>query len=120
MLLAIGAVVLLMVGVVINKERSILVSYASVLLLMAVAALILFAPAEGVLFNGVFIADSFARFMKVLVLGGSAFSLLLALPHAEQQGTHKFEYAILVLLAATVVGEAMTTKAPESAESSLA
>ena len=26
-------------------------------------------------------------------------SLLLALPRAEEQGTHKFEYAILVLLA---------------------
>ncbi|KRA42533.1 NADH-quinone oxidoreductase subunit NuoN [Devosia sp. Root635] len=99
MLLALGAVVLLMVGVAINKERSILVSYASVLLLLVVAALILFAPAEGVLFNGVFIGDSFARFMKVLVLGGSAFSLLLALPRAEEHGTHKFEYAILVLLA---------------------
>jgi NADH-quinone oxidoreductase subunit N len=35
----------------------------------------------------------------VLVLGGSAFSLLLALPRAEENGTHKFEYAILVLLA---------------------
>jgi NADH-quinone oxidoreductase subunit N len=99
MLLAVGAVVLLMVGAAINKERSILVSYASVLLLLATAALILFAPAEGVLFNGVFIADSFSRFMKVLVLGGSAFSLLLALPRAEENGTHKFEYAILIILA---------------------
>ncbi|MET3925327.1 NADH-quinone oxidoreductase subunit NuoN [Devosia sp. 2618] len=99
MLLAVGAIVLLLVGVVINKERSLLVSYGAVLLLLIVGALILFAPADGVLFNGVFISDSFARFMKVLVLGGSAFSLMLALPRAEENGTHKFEYAILVLLA---------------------
>ena len=99
MLLAVGAIVLLLVGVVINKERSLLVSYGAVLLLLVVGALILFAPAEGVLFNGVFVADSFARFMKVLVLGGSAFALMLALPRAEEYGTHKFEYAILVLLA---------------------
>lgn len=99
MLLAVGAIVLLLVGVVINKERSLFVSYGAVLLLLVVAAVILFAPAEGVLFNGVFIADSFARFMKVLVLGGSAFALLLALPRAEELGTHKFEYAILILLA---------------------
>ena len=70
MLLAVGAVVLLLVGVAINKERSLLVSYGAVLLLLVVGAIILFAPAEGVLFNGLFIADSFARFMKVLVLGG--------------------------------------------------
>ncbi|MCS6758066.1 MAG: NADH-quinone oxidoreductase subunit NuoN [Candidatus Devosia euplotis] len=99
MLLAIGAVVLLLVGVAINKERSLLVSYGAVLLLLVVGALVMFAPAEGVLLNGVFVADSFARYMKVLVLGGSTFSLLLALPRAEETGTHKFEYAILVLLA---------------------
>ncbi|MBS3848353.1 NADH-quinone oxidoreductase subunit NuoN [Devosia neptuniae] len=99
MLLAIGAVVLLMLGVTINKERSLLVSYGAVLLLLVVGALVMFAPADGVLFNGVFVADSFARYMKVLVLGGSAFSLLLALPRAEENGTHKFEYAVLVLLA---------------------
>ena len=99
MLVAIGAIVLLLVGVVVNKEKSLLVSYGAVLLLIITAALVLFSPAEGVLFNGVFIADSFARFMKVLVLGGAGFSLLLALPRAEEQGTHKFEYAILVLLA---------------------
>ena len=99
MLLAIGAIVLLLFGVAINKERSLLVSYAAVLLLLAVGALVMFSPVDGVLFNGVFIGDSFARYMKVLVLGGSAFALLLALPRAEENGTHKFEYAVLVLLA---------------------
>ena len=99
MLVAVSAVVLLLVGVVINKERSLLVSYGAVLVLMVAAAMMLFMPAEGVLFNGVFISDSFSRYMKVLVLGGSAFSLMLALPRAEENGTHKFEYSILVLLA---------------------
>ena len=99
MLLAIGAIVLLLVGVVINKERSTLVSMLAIGLLVVVAALVLLQPADGVLFNGVFIADGFSRYMKVLVLGGSAFALMLALPHAEENGTHKFEYSILVLLA---------------------
>ncbi|WP_082092545.1 NADH-quinone oxidoreductase subunit NuoN [Devosia epidermidihirudinis] len=99
MLLAVGAVVLLLVGVFINKERSLLVSYSAVVLLVIVAALVVLQPVDGVLFNGVFIADGFARYMKVLVLGGSAFALMLALPHAVENGTHKFEYSILVLLA---------------------
>jgi len=99
MLLAIGAIVLLLVGVVVNKERSTLVSTLAIVLLVVVAALVLLQPADGVLFNGVFIADGFSRYMKVLVLGGSAFALMLALPHAEENGTHKFEYSILVLLA---------------------
>jgi NADH-quinone oxidoreductase subunit N len=99
LLLAVGTVVLLLVGVFINKERSLLVSYGAVFLLAVVGSLILFAPAEGVLFNGVFIADSFARFMKVLVVFGAALTLVLAIPRDTENGTHKFEYSILALLA---------------------
>jgi NADH-quinone oxidoreductase subunit N len=99
LLLAVGTVVLLLVGVFINKERSLFVSYGAVLLLAVVGSLILFAPAEGILFNGVFIADSFARFMKVLVVFGAALTLVLAIPRDAENGTHKFEYSILALLA---------------------
>ncbi|WDR03210.1 NADH-quinone oxidoreductase subunit NuoN [Devosia algicola] len=99
MAIAIGAVVLLLVGVVINKERSIGISYAAIVLLLVVAALTMFQGQDGILFNGTFIADGFSRYMKALVLGGSAFALMLALPNAVEQGVHKFEYAVLVLLA---------------------
>ena len=99
MIVAIGAVILLLLGVVLNKERSPLVSILAIVLLLGTAILVMAQPADGVIFNGTFIADSFARYMKVLVLGGAAFSLMLALPHAVENGTHKFEYSILVLLA---------------------
>ncbi|MEO5807177.1 NADH-quinone oxidoreductase subunit NuoN [Devosia sp.] len=96
---AIGAVILLLLGIVLNKEKSISVNYLAIVLLLAVAVLVLVQPADGVLFSGTFIADGFSRYMKTLVLGGSAFSLMLALPHAEENGVHKFEYAVLALLA---------------------
>ncbi|WP_127753051.1 NADH-quinone oxidoreductase subunit NuoN [Devosia sp. 1566] len=99
MLMAVGVIVLLLVGVILNKERSSLVSMLGVVLLVATAALVVFQPAEGVLFNGVFIQDGFARFMKALVLVGSAFALMMSWPHADENGTHKFEYSILILLA---------------------
>ena len=99
MVVAIGAIVLLLLGVVLNKERSPLVSMLTIVLLLGTAVLVMAQPANGVIFNGTFIADGFARYMKVLVLGGSAFSLMLALPHAVENGTHKWEYSILVLLA---------------------
>ena len=99
MIVAVGAVILLLLGVVLNKERSPLVSILAIVLLLGTAILVMAQPADGVIFNGTFIADSFARYMKVLVLGGAAFSLMLALPHAVENGTHKFEYSILVLLA---------------------
>ncbi|MDB5530146.1 MAG: nuoN [Devosia sp.] len=99
MVVAIGAVILLLLGVVLNKERSSLVAILSIVLLLGTAVLVMAQPVDGVIFNGTFIADGFARYMKVLVLGGSAFSLMLALPHAVENGTHKWEYSILVLLA---------------------
>ena len=71
----------------------------SILLLVAVIGVAIWQPAEGVLFNGGFIADGFSRYMKFLVLGGSAFALVLSTSTAKPMGLDKFEYSILVLLA---------------------
>jgi NADH-quinone oxidoreductase subunit N len=99
MLLAVGALALLLVGVLMKRERSVAVTYAAVALLAAAAFLLVFQQADGVIFNGGFIVDGFARYMKLLVIGGSAFALLLALPSAKEDGLAKFEYSVLVLLA---------------------
>jgi NADH-quinone oxidoreductase subunit N len=99
LLLAIGAIVLLLAGVLLKKERSALISGAAIVLLVAVGLLVgLYAP-DGVLFNGSYIIDSFARYMKVLVIGGSALALVLGHSSARHDGLDKFEYPILVLLA---------------------
>ncbi len=99
LLLAIGIIVLLMAGVFLSRERSTAISVLSILLLVAVIGLSILQPAEGVLFNGGFIVDGFARYMKFLVLGGSAFALVLSTSTAKSFGLDKFEYSILVLLA---------------------
>jgi NADH-quinone oxidoreductase subunit N len=99
LLIAVGALALLVLGIIINKERSTLVSWLAVGLLVAAGALAIVQPVDGVLFNGVFIGDSFARYMKLLVLGGSALSLILAMPNSEANGVHKFEYSVLAVLA---------------------
>jgi NADH-quinone oxidoreductase subunit N len=99
LLLAIGAVVLLLAGVIWSRERSTALALASIVLLVAVIAVAIWQPAEGTLFNGGFIVDGFARYMKFLVLGGSAFTLVLSTSTAKPFGLDKFEYSILVLLA---------------------
>ncbi|SMQ64303.1 NADH dehydrogenase subunit N [Devosia lucknowensis] len=99
MLMAVGVVVLLLVGIVLNKERSLLVTWLSVGLLVATGLVVLLQPADGVVFNGLFIADSFGRFMKILVLGGAGLALILSLSNAEENGVHKYEYSVLALLA---------------------
>jgi NADH-quinone oxidoreductase subunit N len=99
LLLAIGAVVLLLGGVIWSRERSSALAVIGIVLLVAVIAVMIAVPAQGVLFNGGFIVDAFARYMKFLVVGGSALTLVLSTSTAKPFGLDKFEYAILVLLA---------------------
>ena len=98
LLLAVGTVVLLLVAVLLRRERHDLILTLSVILLAVVGFLTFSAP-TGILFNGGFIADEFARYMKLLVIGGSALALVLSFSNARQNGLDKFEYSILVLLA---------------------
>lgn len=99
MLMAVGTVVVLLVAVFFKKDRSGLVAGVSLILLLAVLAVLLFAPADGVVFNGGFIADGFARYMKALVIAGSGITLLMSLSTAKENALNKFEYSVLVLLA---------------------
>ena len=99
LLLAVGAVVLLMAGAFSKSSGSARLVGVAIGMLVAVAVLVIINPATGVLFNGGFIQDDFARYMKALVLAGSAFVLILSVSSAVEQGLAKFEYAVLVVLA---------------------
>ncbi len=98
-ILALGALALLMAGVFLPKQYGFGLQGIGIGLLIAVAVLVVVSPAEGVLFNGGFIQDGFARYMKVLVLGASAFALILSVSSAAEEGLNKFEYTVLVVLA---------------------
>jgi len=99
LILAIGALVLLMAGVFLRREATAGLVGIGIGLLVAVCVLIVVHPAEGTLFNGAFIQDGFSRYMKALVLAGSAFALVLSVSSAIEDGLDKFEYTVLVLLA---------------------
>ena len=99
LMLAIGAVVLLLLGVFMKDGRSPAIAVLAVILLAIVGGGLVFSNTEGIIFNGGFINDAFARFMKLLVVGGSAFTLLIAFPSAKDHNINQFEYAVLVLLA---------------------
>ena len=70
------------------------------------------AAAEGTStpFDGAFVIDPFARFMKLLILGGAPWRSLLAFDEfLRNKGLMKFEYPILVLL--STVGMMMMVSA---------
>jgi NADH-quinone oxidoreductase subunit N len=99
LVLAFGAMVLLMVGAYRGQGTTRLVTTLAVCLLVLVGALELMLPAgKLVTFGGSFIVDDFARFLKVLALIGSGVTLILATEFLSDPSRRIFEFAILVLL----------------------
>ena len=54
---------------------------------------------SAVAFGGQFIDDMFARFMKWLILLGSALAIVMSLAYNEREGIQRFEYPVLILFA---------------------
>jgi NADH-quinone oxidoreductase subunit N len=97
--LAVGAMALLMVGAYQGQRTTSLVMTLSVFLLAVVGLFELMLPAGRLTtFNGSFVVDDFARFLKILALIGSIATLVLSIEFLADPSRRIFEYAILVLL----------------------
>src|SRR5258705_4831224 len=97
--LALGAMALLMLGAFRGAGTTALVAGLAVCLLVVVGVLELTLPAgKLVTFGGSFIVDDFARFMKIVALIGSVATLVLSTEFLSDPSRRIFEYAILVLL----------------------
>lgn len=102
-LLALAAMALLMLGAFSNDDEhtGAFVGWLSIAFMLAAAVLIAMQPAGTQhLFEEAFVVDQFARFMKLLILGGTAAAMLLSFDFLRQKGLMKFEYPILMLLSA--------------------
>jgi NADH-quinone oxidoreductase subunit N len=97
--LACGAMLMLMAGVFMGVRSSRLVNSWCVLVLVAAAVALILAP-QGriVVFDGSFVLDDFARFLKMLTLIGSAGALVLSLDWLSFENQQRFEYGSLFLL----------------------
>ncbi len=99
LVLAVGAMVLLMLGAFRGEGATRLITSLAVCLLVLTGALELMLPAgKLVTFGGGFIVDDFARFLKILALVGSVATLLLSTEFLSDPSRRIFEYSILVLL----------------------
>ncbi|MER0239193.1 NADH-quinone oxidoreductase subunit NuoN [Fulvimarina sp. MAC8] len=97
-ILTIGAMILLMVGVFMGGKSVQLVTALSVALLIIAALWLVFVAPEGVAFGGSIVADSFASFMKILVLIGSAAAIVMSAGYAESERFNRFEFPVLIVL----------------------
>jgi NADH-quinone oxidoreductase subunit N len=99
LVLAVGAMALLMVGAFQGVRATSLIVFLALVLLVVVGVLELTLPAGKLTtFNGSFIVDDFARFLKILSLIGSGATLVLSTEFLAEPSRRIFEYAILVLL----------------------
>ena len=97
-ILALGAIAMVLIGAI-QGERSMRLLEGLALALLAVAlAMVVSGTGKLLTFNNGFIADGFARFMKVLTLLGAGASILLSADTMRRQGTMRFEFPILVVL----------------------
>jgi NADH-quinone oxidoreductase subunit N len=99
LMVAIGAMVLLVGGVMIGDSAFRPVSWLSIVLLAGVAWIVFANTGTNAAFHGAFVVDGFARFTKLLILAGSAFCILMANEFFGHEEKQRFELPILMLLA---------------------
>jgi NADH-quinone oxidoreductase subunit N len=101
--LTLSALALLVVGAFAGDRKAGLVSSLSILALIITAALAAVSP-YGSAFAGGFVSDAASAFTKVFLYGFSAVSILLGDRWLKRIGGAKFEYPVLILLAALGMG----------------
>ncbi|HEX4171604.1 MAG TPA: NADH-quinone oxidoreductase subunit NuoN [Acetobacteraceae bacterium] len=94
------AMAILMFGVLRRGESFSLSSMFALGGFLIAALLVLITP-QGTGYNGQFVADAFAGFVKVLVLLGAALTLILSLDYNRKNHIARFEFPVLMLLSVT-------------------
>ncbi|HUK07695.1 MAG TPA: NADH-quinone oxidoreductase subunit NuoN [Stellaceae bacterium] len=99
MFLGAVAMVLLLVGAFRGDRAARMMSWLAVAAILVTLLLVLrFSVERAVALNGMFVTDGFGAFMKALVLGGSALTMLLSLDYNRRQNLERPEFPVLVLL----------------------
>ncbi|MCO5065489.1 MAG: NADH-quinone oxidoreductase subunit NuoN [Rhizobiaceae bacterium] len=97
-IIAVGALALLMIGAFSGERANTTVTGLAVAILAGAGAWMLLFTGDGLAFGGAFLADPFARFMKVLTLIGSIVTLIMSVGFAKAEKFDKFEYPVLIML----------------------
>jgi NADH-quinone oxidoreductase subunit N len=102
LLLAGGAMLLLMVGAF-RGERAVLVADTIAIVFLVVAGVIVASLPDGkpAALGGSFVIDNFARYLKILALAGAAAVILMSFDYVKRQMRPTFEYPVLILLSVT-------------------
>lgn len=98
-IMALGAMILLMVGVFVGRRASELVNGLAIALLIIAGLVLLQTSGKGTAFHHAFTVDAFSTLMKLLVLIGSVLALIMTVNFARHEQFEKFEIPVLVVIA---------------------
>jgi NADH-quinone oxidoreductase subunit N len=99
--LLLAALALLVVGAMRDNDAARVVTPLAALALLVAALFVIGADKSAApIFGGHFVFDSFAAFLKVIIFLGSAVAILLAQGYLQDQDIDRFEFPLLILLAA--------------------
>jgi NADH-quinone oxidoreductase subunit N len=98
LVLAIGAMILLMFGVYSGDRSAPTVNAAALVVIAAALVAVAAGGYDGATLAGAFMVDGFARFMKIAALIGSGVAIVLAWRFARAERFERFEFPILILL----------------------
>jgi NADH-quinone oxidoreductase subunit N len=102
LVLAVGAMALLLAGTFRATRRTTAIDVAAILLLIVAGMIVVLLPSgKLVTFGSSFTVDDFARFLKLLALAGSATAILMSFGYLAVESQARFEYSILILLSTT-------------------
>lgn len=96
--LAIGGLVLLVLGAFLGEKSARLISILSVALLVAASAIVANGPL-GAAFHGAYVADPLAVYAKVVIYLSAAVAIVLGEGWMRRTGIAKFEFPVLIVLA---------------------
>ncbi|MBB4076379.1 NADH-quinone oxidoreductase subunit N [Bartonella fuyuanensis] len=99
LLIALGGVVLLLVGIYPNARSSLTITGLVIALFIATIVMIIIFPKTGLFQTNALIIDSFGCYMKILTLIGALFSLIISVGFNSSQKLDIFEFPVLILFA---------------------
>ena len=99
--LAVSGMVLLMAGVFGPRKRAVglVTNMTLAAFIVALALIAVVSGGSATAFGDMFITDQFAIFMKVMILAGSFFAVVMSGDYMKNEGIARFEFPILILFA---------------------
>lgn len=97
--LSVAGMLLLLFGALRNDKSAVSVSLLSLVAFVLTAVLLLYKPQEGLAFGAMYIADGFSRFVKLLLLLASGFSIALSGDLLRRAEGARSDYPVLILFA---------------------